>query len=178
MEKISKMRRQLELTQKQLASLSGVSQSLIAKIESGKIDPAYSKVMQILSALEEKQKQKKRTAGEIMSSNIVSVRSGDSLESAIKLMHKHEISQLPVFDAEKCLGSLSDSIIVELVSEKHGKLTDLKVADVMTESFPIIPYTSVTDLIADLLRHYPAVLVKKDADIIGIVTKADLLKGL
>ena len=49
---IGKLRRQLGLTQKELARKAGVSQSLIAKVESGLIDPAYSKVVQLFQALE------------------------------------------------------------------------------------------------------------------------------
>ena len=40
-DRISKIRKQLGLTQIQLANLAGVSQSLIAKLESGRIDPSY-----------------------------------------------------------------------------------------------------------------------------------------
>ncbi|MBI2079314.1 helix-turn-helix domain-containing protein, partial [Candidatus Micrarchaeota archaeon] len=43
--KLGSLRRKLGITQKELAKLAGVSQSLIAKIEMGKIDPAYSKVL-------------------------------------------------------------------------------------------------------------------------------------
>ena len=68
-EKIGEIRRVLGLTQTELAKLSGVSQSLIAKIESRKIDPAYSKVIAIFEALENRKKQHRegRKAKEIMS---------------------------------------------------------------------------------------------------------------
>jgi predicted transcriptional regulator len=42
----------LGLTQGQLAKIAGVSQSFIAKIESGKIDPSYSKVKTIFDVLD------------------------------------------------------------------------------------------------------------------------------
>ena len=44
---ISKKRKILGLTQSELAKLAGVSQSLIAKLESGKIEPSYTKVKTI-----------------------------------------------------------------------------------------------------------------------------------
>ena len=46
------IRKKLGLTQGELAKAAGVSQSLIAKIESTKIDPTYSKVKLIFHALE------------------------------------------------------------------------------------------------------------------------------
>jgi predicted transcriptional regulator len=176
-ERIGRLRKQLSLTQKELASLSGVSQSLIAKIESGKIDPAYSKVMQILAALESRQNKGRKTAGEIMTSGIISVCPSDAIEKAVSLLRAKDISQLPVFDSGKCVGSLSDSLIVDLMASRGGSLKVVKVGDVMAESFPVVPASSFVDVVAGLLRYYRAVLVEKHGKISGIITKADLLKA-
>lgn len=176
--RIGKLRKQLGLTQKQLADIAGVSQSLIAKIESGKIDPAYSKVTQILSALEGVQAKEKKRAREIMSRHIISVSPSDGLEKAISLMREKDISQLPVLEAGKCVGSISDSRIIGLISERGAGLKSLHVSEVMGESYPVIPSGSVVDVVADLLRHYRAVLVEKEGRLAGIITKADLLKSV
>ena len=48
---IEKRRRALNLNQKQLAIQAGVSQSLIAKIETGRINPSYSKTKAIFDTL-------------------------------------------------------------------------------------------------------------------------------
>jgi predicted transcriptional regulator len=177
-ERIGKLRKQLGLTQTELAKLSGVSQSLIAKIESGKIDPAYSKVMQILSVLEAEQSKGKKTAQQLMSHHIVSVSPSDTLEKAISLMRSRDISQLPVFDGGKCVGSLSDSLVVDLLSNHVSRLKQMKVREVMRESYPVIPSASLVDVVSDLLKHYRAVLVEKDGHISGIITKADLFKAI
>jgi len=176
-QRIGKMRRQLGMTQKQLATLAGVSQSLIAKIESGKIDPAYSKVTQIISALESEQNKGKKTAAQVMTSRIVSVSPSDNLQKAIALMRSKDISQLPVFKDGKCVGSLSDSMIVDLIA-KSKDLKKLFVSEVMADSFPVIPAKSVIDVAVNLLHHYRAVLVEKNGKISGIITKADLLKTI
>jgi predicted transcriptional regulator len=176
-ERIGRMRKQLGLTQKELASLAGVSQSLIAKIESGKIDPAYSKVVQIMAALEGEQSKGKKTAGQIMTAGLASVSPGDPLAYAIKLMRGKDISQLPVLEAGKCVGSISENDVVELVAV-HADLRKPRVKDVMKESFPVVPAGSLVDLVADMLRHYSAVLVEKEGKISGIITKADLFKNI
>src|SRR3989338_2174578 len=95
-EKIGEIRRVLGLTQSKLAKLSGVSQSLIAKIESRKIDPAYSKVIAIFEALENRKKQSKegKKAKEIMTHGIVGIAPTDNLEKAMKIMRSKDISQL------------------------------------------------------------------------------------
>lgn len=176
-QKIGKMRKQLGLTQKQLASLAGVSQSLIAKIESGKIDPAYSKVAQIVLALEHEENKGKKTVTDVMTRKIFSLNPEDSISKAIKLMRSEGISQLPVMKGGKCIGSISENSILELVAE-GANLKSTKVAEVMQDTFPLIPSNSYADVLVDLLKHFPAVLIEKDGKLMGIVTKADLLKAI
>jgi predicted transcriptional regulator len=177
-ERIGKMRKRLGLTQKELATLSGVSQSLIAKIESGKIDPAYSKVVHILAALESRQKKASKTAEQIMTTGLISVGPSDSLEKAIALMRAKDISQLPVFDSGKSVGSLSDSMIVDLMTSKGEGIRAVRVGDVMAESYPVIPANSPVEAVTGMLQTYRAVLIGKNGKISGIITKADLLKAI
>ena len=54
LEKIKYMRQKLGLSQTELANIAGVSQSLITKIERGKIEPSYTLVKKIFSVLDEK----------------------------------------------------------------------------------------------------------------------------
>jgi predicted transcriptional regulator len=172
---IGKMRKQAGLTQKQLADISGVSQSLIAKIESGNIDPAYSKASQILYTLANIKKKEREKAGDIMTSKIISVRISDTLDKAAAIMKKHGISQLPVIDSGKSVGSISDSMILDAISGK-ASLGMVTVGEIMGESFPVISRQSVADVCADLLRYYPAVMVEEKGILKGIITKADLLR--
>ena len=177
-ERIGKMRRQLGLTQSQLAKLAGVSQSLIAKIESGNIDPAYSKVMQILGALEAEQNKGKKTVEQIMSPHIASVSPSDHLQKAIVLMRQKDISQLPVFQDGKCVGSLSDGMIVDIIASRGSELKSVLVGEVMAESYPVIPAGSLVDVAIGLLHHYRAVLVEKNGKFAGIITRADVFKAI
>ncbi len=177
-ERIGKLRRQLGLTQKELANLANVSQSLIAKIESGRVDPAYSKVMQILSALETDLNKNKKKVSQVMTKSLIHVSSSESVDKAVSIMRSKNISQLPVIDNGKCVGSISEGIIVDLLSSKGEKLHLLKVGDIMLEAFPTIPMNSPTDAAASLLRYYPALLIEDRGKTVGIVTKADLLKEM
>ena len=70
---IKKIRRQLGLTQHAFAKHSGISQSMVAKIESGKLDPTYSKVRQIEQALTALSHDQEKKAEEIMTKKVVSV---------------------------------------------------------------------------------------------------------
>ncbi|MCI0503143.1 CBS domain-containing protein [Candidatus Micrarchaeota archaeon] len=177
-ERIGKMRRQLSLTQKQLATLAGVSQSLIAKIESGKIDPAYSKVMQIIGALEAEQNRGKKTVAQIMSPHIASVAPSDKLQKAISIMKEKDISQLPVLSEGNCVGSLSDGMIVDVIASRGEDLRKILVGEVMAESYPVLPAGSLVDVAIGLLHHYRAVLVEKNGKFAGILTRADVFKAI
>ena len=59
---LKKIRVQLGITQSELARVAGVSQSLIAKLESGLVDPSFSTMKAISEALRShiKMEEKKR----------------------------------------------------------------------------------------------------------------------
>ncbi len=50
---IKRLRKSIDLTQAELASLSGVSQSTIAKIERGGISGSYDSLVRIFTVLQE-----------------------------------------------------------------------------------------------------------------------------
>jgi len=95
---IPKLRKQLGVTQAELAGLAGVSQALIAKIESGRIDPSFSKAKALSETLLGLQRKSTKKTKEIMVTDIISVESDQLVRDATELMQNHAISQLPVFD--------------------------------------------------------------------------------
>lgn len=175
---IAKKRKLLGLTQKQLAKIAGVSQSFIAKIESGKIDPSYSKVKAIFDVLEKLEIGKTHTAKEIFHRGVVGVQKNDKVAKAISLMMEHGFSQLPVFDGEKCVGCVSEKTILSQVTATKNlpQVAQKTVEEIMEEAPPQIDENAPLQLISNLLSVYPAVLVTKRGKVIGIITKADLFK--
>jgi predicted transcriptional regulator len=180
LEEIGKKRRALDLTQTQLASLAGVSQSLIAKAETKKIDPSYTKVKAIFDALERLETQTEVRVAEVFHDEVIGIQKGDKVSKAVKLMTRYGYSQLPVFEGERVVGSISEKIVLQHVSE--GKdLTEMSmraVEDVMEDALPQVGEDAPVPLISGLLQVYPAVLISKRGKVIGIVTKADLMKML
>ena len=73
LEEIKKIRKKLGMTQTELANRAGVSQSLIAKIESGRIDPTYTKTKKIFAALSELEKKEEIKAEQLMTAKIISI---------------------------------------------------------------------------------------------------------
>ncbi len=174
LEEIKKIRKKLGMTQTELANRAGVSQSLIAKIESGIIDPTYTKTKKIFAALSELEKKEEIKAGQLMTTKIISVSSSESIKEAIGKMKKHEISQLPVIDNGKLMGFISESNILDALLNSKGKT----VKDVMQEAPPIVSKTTSIQVVSNLLKHYPMVAVYEEGNLVGLITKSDLLGKL
>ena len=126
LEEIKKIRKKLGMTQTELANRAGVSQSLIAKIESGRIDPTYTKTKKIFAALSELEKKEEVKAEQLMASRIIRVNSSTHIKDAIAKMKKYGISQLPVIDNHKLVGMVSESTILEaLLNSKATKVSEI-----------------------------------------------------
>ena len=175
---IKELRRRLGITQHSLAKMSGVSQSLVAKIESGRIDPAYSKVKSIIEALRREQFSSEKKAKDIMHQGVETVSAGETLHAAAAAMRRKGISQLPVADGKQVVGSITEQTIVANFTAEPKKLSTLRVREVMEDAFPTALPSTPVSAVAALLHHYPAVLVMDKGEIAGIITKADLLKTI
>src|SRR3989338_6143293 len=171
LEEIKKIRKKLGMTQTELANRAGVSQSLIAKIESSRIDPTYTKTKKIFAALSELEKKEEIKAEQLMKSRIISIASAASIKEEIAKMKKFQISQLPVIENHKSIGLVSESTILDALLESKSA----KVKEVMQESPPIVSKTTSIQVISNLLKHYPMVLVSQEGRLIGLITKSDLL---
>lgn len=168
---IKEIRKKFGLTQGQLADRAGVSQSLIAKVEAGRLDPTYSKAQKIFEAIDSLGKKRELKAEEIMKKGIISAKPDESIRSAIEKMKKVNISQMPVIEEHKSIGIVSESIILEALLNKKGN----KIKDIMDDSAPVVSKNTTITAVSNLLRFYPMVLVSDGGELKGIITKSDLL---
>jgi len=176
LQEIKKLRMQAGLTQSELANRAGVSQSLIAKIESGQLDPAFSKAMQILDTLHSLHQKQERDAEYYMNPKLIAVTAQEPIKSVIMKMKKFGISQLPVIEDQRAIGMIAESTILEALLHETKK--DASVGEVMGEAPPLIPHTAKKKVLVELLALYPMVMVSKGGRLAGIITKADLISKL
>ena len=174
---IEKLRKRLGLTQTELANKADVSQSLIARLEAGTVDPRYSKVAQIFLALDE-MKGKEVEAKQIMAKDVVGIQHTASIEYASGKLKKHNLSQVPVFDGDKIIGSFTEKVILGLISKgiDAKAFSKEEVGEHMEDAFPTVKPETPLSVVSTLLEHNTAVLVQDLGKTAGIITKADLLK--
>ncbi|MGH7720797.1 MAG: pyridoxal-phosphate dependent enzyme [Gemmatimonadaceae bacterium] len=109
---------------------------------------------------------------------VVSIAPGATVRQALRLMSLHDVSQLPVMDGSNCVGSVSDWSL-SAKSLEDTKLLDATVSDVMDAPFPVVDGNQPLDTVTKLLsKANPAVLVRRNGKIGGIVTRSDVLQFL
>jgi len=174
---IERQRKRLNLTQTELAEKADVSQSLIARLEAGTVDPRYSKVANIFLALDEL-KGKEVEARQIMTKDVVGIQQDASIEYGASKLKKHSLSQMPVFDGDKIIGAFSEKVVLALISKGADAKTFSKeeIGEHMEEAFPTVKPETPLSVVSALLEHNTAVLVQEHGKTLGIITKADLLK--
>ena len=175
---IQRIRRKYDLTQKELAGRAGVSQSLIAKIEAGKLDPTFSKAQKIFEALEELREKEEVKAKDIMHKKVCFVNADDSVKEVIKIMKTKGISQIPVLSKEKIIGIITEATLLNKLLENPQKVVSYTAGDVLEETPPIIPPRTGIKTVSELLRDNPIVLVAEKGDVLGIIAKTDLLEKI
>ncbi len=106
---------------------------------------------------------------------VVSTSQGATVRQALGLMTLHDVSQLPVMEDQNCVGSVSDWSLSQK-SLENPKLLDATVSEVMESPFPMVASDQSVDNVVKLLsKANPAVLVRSNGTVQGIVTRSDML---
>ncbi len=109
---------------------------------------------------------------------VVSVAPQATVRQALRLMALHDISQLPVMENGNCVGSVSESSLSAAALD-DVKTLERSVSDVMDSAFPTVETSQSADAIVKVLsKANPAVLVRENGVVRGIVTRSDMLAFL
>jgi cystathionine beta-synthase len=107
---------------------------------------------------------------------LLSVEAHEPVRKALQLVQRHGVSQLPVLREGRVVGTLYDSEIMKRVLEDPAAL-DQPVESVMGSPLPVVgvdePLSRVTRLLAD---RNAAVLVQEGSELLGILTRFDMLQ--
>jgi cystathionine beta-synthase len=109
---------------------------------------------------------------------LVSVAPAAAVRQALNLMSTWGVSQIPVLEEGRSVGGLIEG---SLMTRALGQpaLLDRPVREVMEAPFPEVEATTASDRVGAMLsRESPAALVRKDGELIGIVSRYDVLQQL
>ncbi|NOS61441.1 MAG: CBS domain-containing protein [Nitrosarchaeum sp.] len=175
---IKQIRLKIGITQKTLATMTGVSTSMINQIESGRSQPSYETAKRIFDSLANLEgKSSSHKAGDFCSKDVVKLKPSNTLHDAIKKMHESSISQIPIFNGQELVGVISeDGIVRHLADIGEAELKNAKLADTMEPVPPIVDYDTPANVLVPLIRYSKCILVSKKSKIIGIITASDTLK--
>ena len=124
----------------------------------------------------------KKTALDLIKDHIgkhlVTVSSDTPVTQAILLMNQYNISQIPVLDNNKFVGSLSDNHLFGKLLE-NAELKELPVRNLMQEPFPVVTEKTTFEQVSKLFQQgVKAVVVNYDTNKHHIITKQDMIKAI
>ena len=105
---------------------------------------------------------------------LISVAPNDLVSAALAKMNELGLTQVPVLEDGKPVGSLRENHLLTKVFDNRG-LLDAPVRDVMEKSFPTVDVDDGVNVVSRKLRTSPAVLIEEYGRITGIITRLDLL---
>lgn len=109
---------------------------------------------------------------------LVTVEASSTVNDALALMDKYNISQLPVSKGNDFVGSLDDGYIFsKLIHDSDIK--NKKVSDVMQKAFPVVePQTTIDEISKLITKDNNAVLMRDLGGNTHIITKHDVIQAV
>ena len=174
---LKRIRLQLAYTQAGLAEAAGVSQSIVAKVEAGTVDPTFRTLRAISTALNSRIVATGKKATDVMSSPVIGVDADEKLSKCIRVMKKNAFSQMPVFSGGRMVGTITEGRILSLLATAPdpARVLNQRVRDHTQPVFAVVGSDTPIEALFSLFGYLPAVLVVSGEKVVGIITKIDML---
>jgi cystathionine beta-synthase len=108
---------------------------------------------------------------------IVSIQKGSSIRDAIALLKEHGISQLPVLDKGRMEGLVSEIDLLNFLVQNPGKL-DRPIDSLVEADYATVTPQTKVKLLRNVFNDAKLVLVLDRDDLVGVITKIDLIEYL
>ncbi len=106
--------------------------------------------------------------------HMVAVAPDTPVSDALQMMNQYGLSQLPVLEEGKSVGSLREGHMMQRLL-KNRDLMKAPVSEVMERGFPVVDESVSIEQASRQLKDSPAILVEEYGRIVGIVTRYDVL---
>ena len=107
--------------------------------------------------------------------SLISVAPETAVRQALGFITANNVSQVPVVAEGDCVGHLAESSLMARVLE-DTKVLDQSVQHVMDAPLPVVDAHVELPVVTRLLSKNPAVLVRRDGKLHGIVTRYDVMR--
>src|SRR5438876_7156006 len=105
---------------------------------------------------------------------LVTVAPDELVSAALAKMNELGLTQIPVLEDGKSVGSLRENHLLAKVFNER-ELLEAPVSKIMDKGFPIVDVDDDVNVLSRKLRSSPAVLIEEYGRITGIITRHDLL---
>ena len=109
---------------------------------------------------------------------LITIAPDNTVIEAVALMKQYDIDQIPVWNNNEMIGSLSESGLFQKIFI-NPEIKDATVANVIEHPFPIVEFTTPVEKLSSLInKENGAVLAKDDSGNYHIVTKYDVIQSI
>jgi cystathionine beta-synthase len=113
---------------------------------------------------------------------LITVNARDKVRQAIDVLHEFNISQAPVVredgvDVAQFVGGVHENALLDRIFRDPDAL-QADVAEIMGPPIGLVEFDAPIELAFETLQHGPAVLVEKAGQVLGVLTRSDLLEFL
>jgi cystathionine beta-synthase len=106
---------------------------------------------------------------------LISVSPADTLQEVIELFHRYNISQIPVLDGGRSVGSLQESTLLKLVGDGINPASQ-RVGAVMGKPLPVVDLqVEISEAYRLLLAGAGALLAAEEGVPRAVITRIDLI---
>jgi cystathionine beta-synthase len=126
---------------------------------------------------------RKATVGDVLRGKtplppMITVKPDDTVKTALDLLRKYEISQIPVVKGHEMVGSINDVGVMQAVFDQ-ADIIHKPVSDVMNRPFPVLEqYAEIEKAYKLLTLANPAVVITDDGEPIGVLARQDIISYL
>ena len=126
---------------------------------------------------------RKATVGDVLRGKtplppMITVKPDDTVKTALDLLRKYEISQLPVMNGRDIVGSVNDVGVMQAVFDQ-ADIIHKPVSDVMGRPFPSLEQHEEIERAYKLLTlANPAVVITDEGEPIGVLARQDIISFL